>query len=412
MIQEEIEHQEYLGKYEARKKRFRIMFGFIALGMALITYGLGITFQSFQSGRLEMLNNERDKFFNKREELQEKIKRDISPEISMDLKKRLEIIQEELVKIDEYIDGSKKNYANIKAVIPLLAFTFLTVGLVYFAWLYLQGTLTSQKKAPAFRGEIETSSLRSQVNDMENRFKTLSYDLQNKIKSFDKQISSIGRDIDISDYQKNEIVDNLVEKMKSEASDMFLKDIEKKVEYRITDLKYLSQLDEQFTKSFDRLNSEISSLARRGNLNLVLGIFTTIIGLAALGVFVWKIEYQPNQHWYILETFLPRLSLVILIELFAYFFLKLYKSSLSEIKYFQNEISNFEAKYVALRLAFVNKDRTVFDEVLKTLSGTERNYILAEGQSTIDLERQKLEKETVSKIIDSVSGIVKNIGKK
>jgi len=40
-----------------------------------------------------------------------------------------------------------------------------------------------------------------------------------------------------------------------------------------------------------------------------------------------------------------------LIELFAYFFLKLYKSDLSEIKYFQNELTNVEMRYAAVRLA-------------------------------------------------------------
>lgn len=40
-----------------------------------------------------------------------------------------------------------------------------------------------------------------------------------------------------------------------------------------------------------------------------------------------------------------------MIELFAYFFLSLYRTSLQKIKYFQNELTNIEAKQIALRAA-------------------------------------------------------------
>ena len=92
------------------------------------------------------------------------------------------------------------------------------------------------------------------------------------------------------------------------------------------------------------MRSEVSALSRRGNLNLSLGIATTIIGLIILGYFVLEIDSIPEDKMAFIAHFIPRLSLVVLIEVFAYFFLKLYKSSLSEIKYFQNEMTNAEAK--------------------------------------------------------------------
>ena len=118
---------------------------------------------------------------------------------------------------------------------------------------------------------------------------------------------------------------------------------------------------------------------------------------------------SDDTYQFIIGGFMPRLSLVILIELFAYFFLKLYKSSLSEIKYFQNELSNFEAKYVSLRIAIMDKDRGVFDEVIKTLARTERNYILEKGQSTVGLERAKFDQDHFLDAINSLPEKIKKV---
>ncbi len=112
--------------------------------------------------------------------------------------------------------------------------------------------------------------------------------------------------------------------------------------------------------------------------------------------------------------FIPRLTFVLLIELFAYFFLKLYKSSLSEIKYFQNEITNIEAKHLALRAAFLAGSVTLSNKVISSFVDTERNHILEKGQTTVDLERSRIDREQwtdVAKTLSSVLDFVKKGGK-
>lgn len=131
----------------------------------------------------------------------------------------------------------------------------------------------------------------------------------------------------------------------SKASEDVLKQLEEKVKSR----DHLNEVESVFQNTLERIYSEISALSRRGNLNLTLGILTTIVGLAILGYFVVEIDSIPEDKLAFIANFIPRLSLVLLIEVFAYFFLKLYKSSLSEIKYFQNEMTNVEAKLVAIK---------------------------------------------------------------
>ena len=51
----------------------------------------------------------------------------------------------------------------------------------------------------------------------------------------------------------------------------------------------------------------------------------------------------------------PRLTLSIFIEFFSFFFLRLYKTGISEIKYFQNELTNAELKFIAVEKAIMTE---------------------------------------------------------
>jgi hypothetical protein len=110
-----------------------------------------------------------------------------------------------------------------------------------------------------------------------------------------------------------------------------------------------------FAESRQRLKSEIASLGRRGNINLTLGFISTTIALGVLGYisFQFTLSKSPADqvNWPALaSSYLPRLTLAIFIQTFAFFFLRLYRSALEEIKYFQNELTNLDCYAVAIEL--------------------------------------------------------------
>lgn len=142
-----------------------------------------------------------------------------------------------------------------------------------------------------------------------------------------------------------------------------------------------------------RLLKELEALGRRGNLNLALGAVTTVVGISLLGMSVFSEVTTAKDTWSFMSHFLPRVTLVVLIELFAYFFLSLYKTSLNEIKYFQNELTNIEAKQVALRAALQNNAADAVAGILNALASTERNHVLTKDQTTVELEKAKIEKD-------------------
>ncbi|NVM23975.1 MAG: hypothetical protein HWN68_19625, partial [Desulfobacterales bacterium] len=148
---------------------------------------------------------------------------------------------------------------------------------------------------------------------------------------------------------------------------------------------------------------------RRGNLNLVLGILTTVSGLVLLGYFVINLEPSEAEANYVdfVRHFIPRLSLVVFVELFAYFFLRLYKASLAEIKYFQNELTNVESKAIALSSALNTQKEDTISGAIISLANTERNRILQRGESTPELEVAKIEAGNISNIAKEVVALVK-----
>ena len=256
---------------------------------------------------------------------------------------------------------------------------------------------------------LEAEILEQQIKDQKgqiNKIKSSVNELTNKLSN----IKSVYQDFTIE--QREQLVSDLKNKIENSTTEEFIKEIKDQISINTEREMILKALDDKCSESINRLNNETSALSRRSNLNLVLGIFTTIAGLVVLYVYVSNISFDPKDPLLaavVSAYFIPRLTLVIFIELFAYFFLKLYKSNLSEIKYFQNELTNIEAKFVSLRTAILGNNDSVAAEVIKSLSATERNFVLEKGQSTVELEHHKMDKESISEARSIVSDLLKKI---
>jgi hypothetical protein len=214
---------------------------------------------------------------------------------------------------------------------------------------------------------------------------------------------SAGEGMTFTDEDKAVVLERLQAKLESEGLSSYLSSLRDAVRDQVE----TETLDQRFQSTQRRLSQEVQDLAKRGNLNLVLGILTTLAGVTVLGYSVFNppADAPPAE---ILAYFVPRVSLVVLIEVFAYFFLKLYKQSLNEIKYFQNEVTNVEAKHLALQVAFRSEDATLQSKVVEALASTERNFVLAKDQTTVDLEREKMSNSTQANLVEMVRELFKS----
>lgn len=200
-----------------------------------------------------------------------------------------------------------------------------------------------------------------------------------------------------SEADKERVIGNIQAKLESEALGEYVSGIKQIIAGKSKE----EMLEGQFNNMTRRLSTEVDDLAKRGNLNLFLGIMTTLIGLSALA---YSVFYSPETRApeELLVYFIPRVSLVLLIEIFAYFFLRLYKQSLSEIKYFQNEITNVESKQLAVSIMSGNQSSELMSRVVESLSSTERNFVLNKDQTTVELERERLSNSANADVLNTL----------
>ena len=261
-----------------------------------------------------------------------------------------------------------------------------------------------------------SSSSEQQIEELRNEIKRLRNSAAHRPEELEKYVSEIKHQLDevrarqagISEAHQQELIDKLRKSITSESAQNVLNEIKQKVTEEEKNRAKFELVDETFQPTINRLKDELYSLSKRGNLNLSIGIMITVVGLGLLGMFVLSFPNSQKDMASFFIDFFPRISLVLLIEVFAFFFLSLYKSSLSEIKYFQNEITSMESKYLALKVALESSEKESINYVVEQLAKSERNFILDKGQSTVDLERAKNDQAATSDILGKVGSIFGN----
>jgi len=159
-----------------------------------------------------------------------------------------------------------------------------------------------------------------------------------------------------------------------------------------------------FRQTRGRLREEIQNLSRRSSLNLVIGVMVT---MAATGVLVYLVSREHGDFASItslLSFYIPRITTVILIETFAYFFLRLYRQNLEELKYYQNELTTIAAQEIAWKAAVIAATDEAKNAVIQQLAKSDRNsrpLVDSSGSSKTELSSLVEVLQTVSKLIVS-----------
>ncbi|MFO7565205.1 MAG: hypothetical protein R6X02_21350 [Enhygromyxa sp.] len=150
-----------------------------------------------------------------------------------------------------------------------------------------------------------------------------------------------------------------------------------------------------------RLLRALDKLEQKSNRNLIFGLVVATLGLAVIGhaVFAASSFYDINisREIAIAHTVLitlPKFLLGVILEIVSMFFLRLYRQGLDDFKYYHNELTNIESRWLALYSAYklspaCEKD-TAMNSVIAQLAITERNFILKSGESTVVLERERI----------------------
>ena len=221
-------------------------------------------------------------------------------------------------------------------------------------------------------------------------------------------------------FQKPQVVNKINESpaVKTKQTSETVKDDRKEIKENhknedITDENLANEIKHTFLCSENRITRELFGLKVRSNWNLAIGSTISIIALIVLGVFINSENFNDSDYLKVLVHFLPRLSLVLFIEIFALFCLRLYKLELLSMKYYHNELTNIESKKIATIISVRHCEKDKIWETVNCLLKVERNIVLRKKDTTLELETQKLENEhnksvlgmlqdTLNKVIDKI----------
>jgi len=163
-----------------------------------------------------------------------------------------------------------------------------------------------------------------------------------------------------------------------------------------------------FRKTETRLMDEIDGLKRRANTNMILGAIIAFVGVLGLVTFILGEPEQPeNDITLIIVHWVTRLSLVSFVEIFAFFFLKMYKTELLSIQYYQDELTSIESRKIALLFAIIHDNAEDISKSIDCLVNIDRNFKLDVNQTTVDLEKLKTENSFIKSQMDSMMDIFK-----
>jgi hypothetical protein len=210
----------------------------------------------------------------------------------------------------------------------------------------------------------------------------------------------------LTDHDRETVVKSVVGMVRGEVAPQLLESIEQKYSTGMVTNAQTLELRHLADRTRGRLLDEVAALSRRSNVNLVIGIVTTASAVALLAYIVLSSPQQVTDWHLLIPSYSLRLSLVIFVEIFAFFFLRMYRVNLQEIKYFQNELTSIEAKLIALETTIRAGDAEAVRSMTVMLGGVERNILLQQGQSTVELERLKLENGTLKSIIEGIGKVV------
>lgn len=150
-----------------------------------------------------------------------------------------------------------------------------------------------------------------------------------------------------------------VKALKDELREELTKEISGRLHAEVLSDSYTSKCREAFKDDERRLRDQIDKLRYRSNLNLAFGVGTTLVAMAMLGWTVLGVSSALTDNRKLTAYFVSRISTVVFVEVFSFFFLRLYRATLDEEKYYQNEMTARSARYIALETSFrLNNDAT------------------------------------------------------
>ncbi|MDX2370540.1 MAG: hypothetical protein QNK36_19405 [Colwellia sp.] len=290
------------------------------------------------------------------------------------------------------------------------AIIFAFFGVILLIGQYLRGAFLPSSSSNGSRDREYASRLEQLVFRLEKNQKNQQpyEDISKLLHEFElkltQQIGDTKTDITLEENEK--IFERVITGFESNINENLVKSFSDKYSEQISQQEQSRSLFAIYESTSKRIENALIDLERRAKLSLFIGCITTLAAVGGLAYIVFTNEHDFLNATSAINHYVPKISFVILIEVFAFFFLRLYKESLSDIKYYQNESTNIDSKIMALKAAVLTKKDSSMTSVIKNLTETDRNFILKKGESTVELEKAKHEKASFNEAVTALSKLL------
>jgi hypothetical protein len=291
---------------------------------------------------------------------------------------------------------------------PIYALALVIIAVILVAGRYL-GVFDRSSRSEM---SLSRAELRLQRDELKQQADTIR-DIRNFLMHARAESSPEGP-INIDDEFKSQLLARLT----TESQNALRSFIESEVFKKVTDADQKAQqrglLSEEIRATLERYQIEMMSWRKNANINLIIGLVCALVGIGVMWQTLVTLSFEAEAagSWKVsdLYRFLARFGLVLIIESVAFFFLKLYREDRSMIRYLRNEITNLEARYLALITALSFGSAADLSKMLQSLAATERNFLLKKGDrviSDITYENSEIMVEKIANRISEIAGKVK-----
>jgi len=258
--------------------------------------------------------------------------------------------------------------STIELFVAVLGLFIATAGTVLA---YLQHSSSEAAAAVPAPGQPDLAQLSTSIEQMSQRVSALSSPF--------------------TDEQRVALVRAAADTVASTAVAAKLEELAGRISHDFERSRMLETLERNSVVTLARLHSAIPDLARRGNLNLAIGIATTLMSVTVLAFAAFTATHPVSAiNAQYLAELLPRLALAILVEVFAYFFLRLYKENLDSIRFLQNEMTNIEVTRTALATTILAGDKEGVQQITTAMAAVDRNRTSGVVSSSAELDSKAL----------------------
>lgn len=257
-------------------------------------------------------------------------------------------------------------------VVSFVALGIIALGFAQVLLLYLRGIISfpgvNESRASMDFGFDAFRPVRIREEAIEELREQLA-----SIRRESEEISLEGRNL--SNSERERLLASLKSTITQDVASIVGADLEARFGQAARDKLQFDLLRRPMERAGARLSEEIAKLTRTSNLNLVFGTVTTVFAGTALAYMVFRNGTTFKDLPSLLSYYVPRLTTIVFAEVFAFFFLRLYKANLADIKYYQNELTTLALRSVALEQANQSSDAKASGVLIERFSMETRNSV-------------------------------------